>query len=54
VFENAGGHAAVTAAVVWGFAQSMLAPLLPAADYPGLAALAERLEQTALFLKYPA
>lgn len=53
VFDNAGGQAAVTAAVVWEFVQSMLAPLVPAADYPGLAALSARLEQSAPFLAYP-
>ncbi len=53
VFENAGGQAAVSAAVVWEFVQSMLAPLVPAADYPGLAALSARLEQSAPFLAYP-
>lgn len=53
VFEHAGGQAAVTAAVVWEFVQSMLAPLVPAADYPRLAALSARLEQSAPFLAYP-
>ncbi len=54
VFADAGKQAAITAAVVWGFTQAMLAPQLPAAHYPGLARLAGRLEQTAPFLKYPA
>jgi uncharacterized glyoxalase superfamily protein PhnB len=37
----------------WGFTRAMLASLVPAADYPGLADLAKRLEQTTPFLKYP-
>lgn len=53
VFADPGKQAAVTAAVVWEFVQSMLAPLVPAANYPALAALSARLEQTAPFRKYP-
>ncbi len=53
VFADPGKQAAITASVVWSFAQTMLAPQLPAADYPALARLAERLEQTPPFLKYP-
>jgi len=53
VFADPGQQAAVTAAVVWEFVQSMLAPLVPAADYPGLAALSQRLEATPPFQKYP-
>ena len=53
VFDDPAKQAAITAAVVWDFTRTMLAPLLPAAHYPGLARLSERLEQTAPFLKYP-
>ncbi len=40
----------MTAAVVWGFTQAMLPQLVAASAYPGLAALAARLEQSAPFL----
>lgn len=53
LFADPAKQAAITAAVVWGFTQAMLAPQLPSANYPGLARLAGRLEQTAPFLKYP-
>jgi glutathione S-transferase len=53
VFAQPGKHAAITSAVVWGFTQSMLAAQLDAAAYPCLAALAERLERSAPFVKYP-
>lgn len=53
VFADAEKHAAISAATAWGFTQAMLAPLVPAADYPNLAALSQRLEQTRPFLKYP-
>lgn len=45
VFDDPGKQAAITAAVVWSFTQALLAPQLPAADYPGLARLAERLDR---------
>jgi glutathione S-transferase len=53
VFADPDKQAAITAAVVWGFTREMLAPMVPAADYPGLSGLSARLEQTAPFLKYP-
>lgn len=53
VFADPGKQAAITSAVVWSFTQAMLGAQLGAADYPSLAALAQRLEQTAPFLKYP-
>ncbi len=53
VFDDASGQAALTAAVVWGFTQAMLPQLVIAEAYPGIAALAARLEQGAPFLKYP-
>jgi glutathione S-transferase len=53
VFSNFEKQAAVTAAVVWGCSQEMLAPLVHAAAHPALAALAKQLELTAPFLKYP-
>lgn len=53
VFQDVGKHPAIAAAVAWSFTQSMLAPLVPAADYPALVALAARAEGSAHFLKYP-
>lgn len=54
LFADLEKQAAVTVAVVWGFMQEMLAAQVGAADYPGLAALSARAEQTARFLRYPA
>jgi glutathione S-transferase len=54
VFAAADNQAALTAAVVWQFTQSMLAPVVPALNFPGLVDLSERLEQTPEFLQYPA
>ena len=53
VFREARSQAAITAAVAWGFTQSMLGAVVPAARYPGLVALAERMEATPEFQKYP-
>jgi glutathione S-transferase len=53
VFAEPDKQAAITSAVVWGFTQAMLAPQVSAAAYPGLASVAERLERTAPFVKYP-
>ncbi|MES2901221.1 MAG: glutathione S-transferase family protein [Pseudomonadota bacterium] len=53
VFSDAATQPAITTAVVWGFVQAMLAPLVPAASYPALSAVAAPLESTDLFLKYP-
>jgi len=53
VFAADRRQACITAAVAWQFTQSMLADKVPAADHPALAALSERLEATAEFLKYP-
>jgi glutathione S-transferase len=52
LFSGPATQAAVSAAVAWQFTQAMIAALVPAADYPGLVALSERLEQTAEFQKY--
>ncbi len=52
-FADPEQQAAVTTAVVWGFMQETLASLVPAATYPGLAALSARLAQTASFLRFP-
>lgn len=52
-FANDRSQAAITAAVIWQFAQSMLAHLLPAVDHPALTALSDRLEQTEAFLRFP-
>jgi glutathione S-transferase len=46
-------QASITGAVVWQFTQSMLAGVVPAENYPGLAALSVRMENTPQFLKYP-
>ncbi|MGE0226633.1 MAG: glutathione S-transferase [Acetobacteraceae bacterium] len=46
-------HASITAAVVWQFAQSELASILPAAAHPALSALSARMEALPPFLKYP-
>lgn len=46
-------QASITAAVLWQFTQSMLAAIVPAADYPGLVALSTRMESLPQFLKYP-
>ncbi|MES3024072.1 MAG: glutathione S-transferase [Pseudomonadota bacterium] len=54
VFADPAKQPALSAAVAWGFTQAMLPALVPAANHPGLVALAHRLEQTAPFLKYPA
>ncbi|WP_426174164.1 glutathione S-transferase family protein [Massilia sp. TWR1-2-2] len=53
LFADSTQHPAMTATAVWGFTQAMLGELVPAADYPALAAVADRTEQTAPFLKYP-
>jgi glutathione S-transferase len=52
-FSGALNQAAISAAVAWQFTQSMLASAVPAANYPGLVALSERLEQSAPFRAYP-
>ncbi|MFJ4192606.1 glutathione S-transferase [Pseudomonas sp. NPDC089534] len=46
-------QAALTSAVAWSFIQLMLPEVVKAADFPALKAHAERLEQTALFKRYP-
>jgi glutathione S-transferase len=52
-FAGALNQAAISSAIAWQFAQSMVASVVPAAACPGLAALSERLEQTGVFRKYP-
>ena len=52
-FASAMNQAAISTAIVWQFAQSMLACVVPAVSYPGIAALSERMEQTEPFRKYP-
>jgi hypothetical protein len=52
VFEEPRRQASITAAVVWQFTQSMLAPIVAAEKYPGLVALSTRMERTPEFLKY--
>jgi glutathione S-transferase len=47
-------QASITTAVVWQFTQSMLASMVPARNYPAMAALSAYLETTPRFLKYPA
>jgi glutathione S-transferase len=46
-------QAAITAAVAWQFTQSMLADSVPASRHPRLTALSARLEDSAVFRKYP-
>lgn len=53
LFRRENGHAAIAAAIAWQFTQSLLAQIVPAADYPGVAGLSARMERTAQFLKYP-
>ena len=52
VFAEPRRQASITAAVVWQFTQSMLAPIVAAENYPGLVALSARMERTPEFLKY--
>ena len=52
VFAEPRRQASITAAVVWQFTQSMLAPIVVAENYPGLVALSARMECTPEFLKY--
>jgi len=52
VFAHAQTQAAITAAVVWRFTQSMLADIVRAENYPLLAMLSNRLENTPAFQKY--
>ncbi len=53
VHESTRSQAAITTAVVWQFTQSMLATLVPVAEFPAIAALAARMESTLQFQKYP-
>ena len=46
-------QASITSAVAWQFTQSLLAHVVMATDYPCLTKLSARLEQTAVFIKYP-
>jgi glutathione S-transferase len=53
VFSLPRSQACITAAIAWQFTQSMLASIVPAERYPGLAELSARMERTPEFLKYP-
>lgn len=53
VFEREDRHASIVAAIAWQFSYSMLATELPASAYPGLVKLADRMERSAQFRKYP-
>jgi glutathione S-transferase len=53
VFAQPRSQACITAAIAWQFTQSMLASIVPAERYPGLAELSARMERTPEFLKYP-
>jgi glutathione S-transferase len=46
-------QAGITSAVVWSFLQTMVAELVPAADYPALTRHAAAAEQLAEFLAFP-
>lgn len=52
-FSGPLNQAVISSAIAWQFTQAMLASVVPAAEYPRLAALSERIEQTAAFRKYP-
>lgn len=52
VFVQAQTQAAITAAVVWRFTQSMLTDVVRADNYPLLVKLSDRLENTPAFRKY--
>ncbi len=52
LFQQEKSQAAITTAVAWQFAQSMLAAIIPAEHYENLAKLSERMEKTGAFLKY--
>jgi glutathione S-transferase len=52
-FSAGASHATITAAVTWRFTQIDLAAIVQAADFPALAALSVRMEQTPQFTKYP-
>lgn len=54
VFADTRQHPAMTTAVVWEFARTMLADEVDAGAFPAIAALSERLEASAPFLAYPA
>ena len=47
-------QATLTSAVAWSFIQAMLPDVVAPADYPALAAVAECLEQSEAFKRYPA
>jgi glutathione S-transferase len=53
LFADACQHPAMSTAVVWQFARSMLAEDIVAAAFPAIAELAARLERSAHFLAYP-
>ena len=46
-------QASITTAVVWQFTQSQLSTLVPAGEYPSMAALSAFMETTPAFKKYP-
>jgi len=52
-FEAEARQAGISAAVAWQFMQSTLAPIVPAARCPALAALSEERERSAVFRRYP-
>ena len=53
VFSLPRSQACITAAIAWQFTQSVLASIVLAERYPGLAELSARMERTPEFLKYP-
>lgn len=53
IFDVPRSQVCITAAVVWQFTQSTLATTVPAENYPGLVALAARMERELEFIKYP-
>jgi hypothetical protein len=47
------GHASITAAVIWRFAQTELPKIVPAVEFPALVDLSVRMESCPEFLKFP-
>jgi len=53
IFSLPRSQACITTAVVWRFAQDMLAAVVPAENYPSLVALSAQMESEPEFIKYP-
>lgn len=53
LFARERSHATIMVAIAWQITQSMLASVVPAAEYPRISALAGHMEATAVFRRYP-